>query len=525
VSYLYVGDIGDNGKSRAQVQVYRVPEPAVYLDQHLAPVERDLKGVTQITITYPDGAHDAETLLIDPVTGDLFIATKQSGSTAIYRAAADDLAGGGPVVLSFERSFGIGFLQQATAGDISPTGREIIIKGYGFARMWLRGHGQTVGAALGGAAINIPFVGFPTKPQGETIAFDRFGASYFTVSEGTSQPLYKHTRTSNDGPRPTTALVAAGATWKYLDDGSDQGTAWRDADFDDGSWADGDAQLGYGDGDERTVVSFGGDPNDRHVTTYFRARFEVEDPDLAAVTLRTLFDDGAAVYVNGAEVERSGLAADAAFDELALDERSDLEDTWQAAPIDAALLVSGTNVVAAEVHQVSPSSDDLSFDLQIDAADFVPIDDIAFEVIFGEHVGGTVEDLLASDDAYVTVQQLPAASVFLPLIRLELEAVAATSATIGMTVVIETATTAQPGRPLQKVLLHDFDLGVWELIDERLATLGDAVARVNIDGDARRFIEPGANTLRMRLDWFDPGDVFSPAWGTRTDQAVWRIAP
>src|SRR5688572_12801431 len=68
-------------------------------------------------------------------------------------------------------------------------------------------------------------------------------------------------------------LVARGATWKFKDDGSDQGTAWREVDFNDSAWTQGPAQLGYGDGDEKTVVSFGSDKNNKFVTTYFRHTF------------------------------------------------------------------------------------------------------------------------------------------------------------------------------------------------------------------------------------------------------------
>ena len=64
-------------------------------------------------------------------------------------------------------------------------------------------------------------------------------------------------------------LVPAGALWRHLDDGSDAGTTWREPLFDDSAWAEGPAQLGYGDGDEATVVQSG--PKDAHfVTTYFR---------------------------------------------------------------------------------------------------------------------------------------------------------------------------------------------------------------------------------------------------------------
>ena len=67
------------------------------------------------------------------------------------------------------------------------------------------------------------------------------------------------------------AWCPAGAVWRYLDDGSDQGTNWSSRTFDDSGWASGPAQLGYGDGDENTVVEDGPN-NDRYVTTYFRHR-------------------------------------------------------------------------------------------------------------------------------------------------------------------------------------------------------------------------------------------------------------
>ncbi|HRI22394.1 MAG TPA: hypothetical protein PLA68_15640, partial [Panacibacter sp.] len=56
----------------------------------------------------------------------------------------------------------------------------------------------------------------------------------------------------------TTTLIAAGSSWKYLDNGTNQGTAWAGTSFSDAAWASGNAQLGYGDGDEATVVGYGG---------------------------------------------------------------------------------------------------------------------------------------------------------------------------------------------------------------------------------------------------------------------------
>jgi hypothetical protein len=108
------------------------------------------------------------------------------------------------------------------------------------------------------------------------------------------------------------ALVTAGASWRYKDDGSNQGTAWRAVGFNDSSWAQGPAQLGYGDGDEATLVN-GGPASNHFATTYFRRTFQVASvAALRGVRLELLRDDGAAVYVNGAEVLRDNLAAGAA---------------------------------------------------------------------------------------------------------------------------------------------------------------------------------------------------------------------
>ena len=94
-------------------------------------------------------------------------------------------------------------------------------------------------------------------------------------------------------------LVASGSTWSFLDDGSDQGGAWTAPGFDDSGWSTGPAQLGYGDGDEATVVGFGPDPGNKYVTTYFRHAFDVTDPSLyVALRLEVLRDDGFVAFLN-----------------------------------------------------------------------------------------------------------------------------------------------------------------------------------------------------------------------------------
>lgn len=164
---------------------------------------------------------------------------------------------------------------------------------------------------------------------------------------------------------PDTLLLGAGSTWRYLDDGSNPGTAWRAPAFDDGAWASGPAQLGYGDGDEATVIQ-GGPATNRFVTSYFRRTFQVANPRaFRAVRLELLRDDGAAVYLNGQEVVRDNLAANATFSTYALSSPGADENLWHPYDVAPARFVAGTNTLAVEVHQVSATSSDVSFDLRL----------------------------------------------------------------------------------------------------------------------------------------------------------------
>jgi len=166
-----------------------------------------------------------------------------------------------------------------------------------------------------------------------------------------------------------TTLVARGSAWKYLDNGSNQGTAWSSPAFDDSSWASGNAQLGYGDGDETTIVSYGGNPNAKFITTYFRKAFTIANPaDFASLNLGILRDDGAVVYLNGTEVYRTNMPTGAVgFQTLASVAVSGAEETttFLQTTVSPNLLVAGTNVLTVEIHQVNATSSDISFDFDL----------------------------------------------------------------------------------------------------------------------------------------------------------------
>ncbi len=168
-------------------------------------------------------------------------------------------------------------------------------------------------------------------------------------------------------PSGPQTLVAFGSSWKYLANGSNQGTAWRSTSFNDAAWLSGNAQLGYGDGDEATVVSYGPDANNKYVTTYFRKSISIADASLLTTISGSIKrDDGVAIYVNGTEVYRNNLAAGAGYTTLGT-LASDDGATPQLFSFNPSVFITGNNVIAVEIHQNSVTSTDISFDLQLTA--------------------------------------------------------------------------------------------------------------------------------------------------------------
>ena len=163
-------------------------------------------------------------------------------------------------------------------------------------------------------------------------------------------------------------LISRGSTWKYLDDGSNQGTVWRTVAYNDSLWASGSAQLGYGDGDETTIVNYGPDANNKYITTYFRHTFTITQPTLYKnLQLNILRDDGAIVYLNGTEVFSTNMPS-TSINYLTLASVAVApaqESAYFTTIIDAKHLITGTNVIAVEVHQANSSSSDISFDLEL----------------------------------------------------------------------------------------------------------------------------------------------------------------
>jgi hypothetical protein len=190
VDYLYVGDIGDNKGVYELKYIYRVPEPRVRADQ--SPITTTLTSVDTITVRYADGNRDAETLLLDPLTRDLYIVSKREAQVRVYRVPFPystthtlTLAPVTTLTLGAERSEKSGVV----GGSVSPSGRAILLKTYAAIYYWPRAPRQALWQALRQKPLTVPYV---AEPQGEAVSWNAGGDGYYTVSEVKEEGMPAH---------------------------------------------------------------------------------------------------------------------------------------------------------------------------------------------------------------------------------------------------------------------------------------------------------------------------------------------
>jgi hypothetical protein len=204
-SYIYLADIGDNRAQRPDITLYRVSEPDI-------PPKRGatiaITDVERITLRYPDRPHDAETLLVDPVSGEIVILTKEIGGPAMsFHIDAPQRTDG---TLTLRAAGQIDFAELdanlavpadapplprtlgslPTGGDVSATGDVIAVRTYAWIWVWARDSGTSLADAL--ALPPACVAPSALEPQGEALAIDTDGRGYTTASEGAHVPLHHY---------------------------------------------------------------------------------------------------------------------------------------------------------------------------------------------------------------------------------------------------------------------------------------------------------------------------------------------
>ena len=143
-----------------------------------------------LKLSYPDGAKDAETLMVDPISKDIFILTKRDSLNILYKTTQEAFESKEAVL---EKVMELPFTM-SVAGDISVDGKEILIKNYFTVYYWKRNVNETIAQALARDPLILPY---KPEPQGEAISFHPNGKSYFTLSEkrfNIEPVLYRYNR-------------------------------------------------------------------------------------------------------------------------------------------------------------------------------------------------------------------------------------------------------------------------------------------------------------------------------------------
>lgn len=177
-SYVYVGDIGDNAGIRKHIRIYRFPEP------EKIPGEHETVTPDVLTLKFPNGPRDAESLMIDPISKQIYILSKREKEVSLYKTKQLFFKDGDKVVL--EKLIKLPYTW-VTSGDISKDGHHIVIKTLTTIYYWHRNSNESVEDAMAKPAKELPYV---VEKQGEGITITPNNDGYVTISEGKNAPIY-----------------------------------------------------------------------------------------------------------------------------------------------------------------------------------------------------------------------------------------------------------------------------------------------------------------------------------------------
>ena len=183
--YLYIADIGDNFSNRNKKIIHRIKEPVIEFDSLQTPFNIKTKDFETIVFKYPDGNRDAEALMIDPLTKDLFILSKRESSVHLYRLAYPQSVSSiniaekiGSLTISPERRYYRS--DQVTSADISRDGQKILIKTYYNVILIERPKEDSMSSILSSKQRNLYYI---REIGGEAVCWRWDQEGYYTISE------------------------------------------------------------------------------------------------------------------------------------------------------------------------------------------------------------------------------------------------------------------------------------------------------------------------------------------------------
>jgi len=174
--YVYIGEIGDNDQVYGEYSIYRLPEPMASVDS--------VADFDRLDFKYPDGAHDAEAMLVDAKTKDIYIITKRDHHSKVYKLTypqSNTTVGTASFVLDLP-------YKGVVSAAVSPQQDEILVKTYSSVYYYKRKVGESIEEVL---KQNFQLLGYQVEAQGEAICFSNDRSGFFTLSEKSFLPSVK----------------------------------------------------------------------------------------------------------------------------------------------------------------------------------------------------------------------------------------------------------------------------------------------------------------------------------------------
>ncbi|HZY78590.1 MAG TPA: hypothetical protein VFE50_03645 [Cyclobacteriaceae bacterium] len=176
-TYVYVGEIGDNDAKYDTKYIYRFEEPIA------DSTEKNVTLTDTLKIQMSDGKRDTETMMIDPITNDLYLISKREDSVGVYKVAYPFT---NKVMIA--QKVGVIPFFKIVAGSFSKDGTEILLKDYDHIYYWKRSKDESLEQTLMRQPEELPY---EREAQGEAITFNLDGSAYYTLSEtNPAKPAY-----------------------------------------------------------------------------------------------------------------------------------------------------------------------------------------------------------------------------------------------------------------------------------------------------------------------------------------------